>query len=229
MPGPIAGFFLKNETFDDIAPLLEREGIALSAAQVAALQRFVALLARWNRRINLTGARGRLYSRHLLDCLMLEKLPWPEGAREAIDIGSGAGLPGVTLALLHPGCRVTSVDSAAKKISFQQVVAAELDLRNFFPTRGDVARLAGMEEGRERFQLAVARAFAPLQGLLPVAAPLLAPGGVLWAMKGRRLAEEQAVLTPGALAAFEPEARLHRYDFPEAKLGGVVAVYRKKR
>lgn len=218
---------MPGETFSDIAPLLAREGIALTAAQVRRLERFAALLGHWNQRINLTGERERLFSRHLLDCLMLARLPLPPGATAALDIGSGAGLPGLVVALLHPQCRVTSVDSAAKKISFQQVAAAELGLENFAPLRDDVHRLAA-GEGAGRFDLVMARAFASLPVLLGLAEKLLRPGGVLWAMKGRRLAQEQAALTPAVLAPFETEPLTCPYEFPQVDLGGVLAVYRKK-
>jgi 16S rRNA (guanine527-N7)-methyltransferase len=170
----------------------------------------------------------------VLDGLMLGTLPWPAGAREVIDIGSGAGLPGIVLAVLHPECRVVSVERVAKKITFQQVARERLGLDNFLPLRADVRALAGAKPPPDvagaalprAFDLAVARAFARLDELLALARVLLVPGGTLWAMKGRRLELEQAQVSQQLRDAFMPEAPVLSYDFPEFGVGGRVVTYR---
>jgi 16S rRNA (guanine527-N7)-methyltransferase len=211
-----------------ILPLLEQRGVTLRGGEQERIATLVDLLERWNRRINLTGARTRaqLLVRHVLDSLMVETLPWPAQAQEAVDVGSGAGLPGLLLALRHPQCRVTSVETVAKKIAFQTEAARTLGLANFVPLRRDVFALA-REEGRHAFPLMVVRAFAELSVLLPLAADLLCPGGQLWAFKGAQAPREEAALTPELLAPFEP-VRRHPYRFDAVDWGGVILVYRKR-
>ncbi|MBI4083793.1 MAG: 16S rRNA (guanine(527)-N(7))-methyltransferase RsmG [Candidatus Lambdaproteobacteria bacterium] len=213
--------------FVRIEPALAQAGIVLDDDARTRLLRLVELLARWNRRINLTGHRSReeLIVRHVLDCLMLETLPWPAGSPEAVDLGSGAGLPGLIVALRHPGSRVVSLETVAKKATFQQVAAAELGLANFVPLRVDAHRFARSLEGRGRFDLVFARAFAALAVLLELAALLLRPGGRLRAMKGPALAAEQAAVPAALRAAFEPEPRLYPYRFDALNLGGVIVEY----
>jgi 16S rRNA (guanine527-N7)-methyltransferase len=177
--------------------------------------------------MNLVGDAERLYSRHLLDCLMLETLPWPPPPLEILDVGSGAGLPGIVAAVMHSDCRVVSVESVAKKVTFQRVAAQALALENFLPRQENIHRLAEASEERGRYDLMLARAFSELKTLLELGAALLRPGGELWAMKGVRLAEEQAALPADVLRPFQAEPVLHPYAFPEPGGSGVVAVYRK--
>ena len=217
------------ENFDLIEPVLNAGGIRLSDFQRRRIDRYVELLLHWNRSINLVGDAHRIYSRHLLDCLMLCSLPWPEDGVDVLDIGSGAGLPGIVVAVMRSGARVISLDSVARKITFQQVAAAALELDNFVPRRGDVHQLAGSAEGRGASDIILARAFAELDVLMGLAARLLRPGGQLWAMKGRRLAEEQAALSDALRSQFEPSAREFPYDVPELGVGSVTVVYSKKR
>ena len=218
---------VSGESFALIEPVLARQGVHLDARQRDGVVRFAELIVHWNRGINLVGNVERLYSRHLLDCLMLATLPWPAGAVEIADVGAGAGLPGIVVALLHPECRVHGLETVAKKVTFQQVAASALELDNYLPRREDAHALARSPDGRGRYDVVLARAFAGLESLLDLSAQLLRPGGELWAMKGRKLEAEQAALPPRALARFEPEHGEFRYDVPELGTGGVTAVYRR--
>jgi 16S rRNA (guanine527-N7)-methyltransferase len=202
-------------------------GLSLAPDQVDQVRAYAALLLHWNRRINLVGTQDaqELWQRHLLDCLMLQRLPWPPQTRQAVDLGAGAGLPGVLVAILHPSCRVLCVERTAKKVTFQQVVRQELGLDNLEPLRADVATMPVPPGG---FDLAMARALAELGQLLDWSRRLLRPGGVLWAMKGRRLAQEQAAIASGVAADFLPRPHTLRYRLPDAADEGVVAVYTRR-
>ncbi len=226
---------MPTETFSLIEPALAEAGIRIDAERRERLERFAGLVLHWNRAMNLIGDPERFYSRHLLDCLMLETLPGLQGARRVLDIGSGAGLPGIVLALMHPEWRVVLAETVQKKVTFLRVAAQALGLDgglgvgNLLPRRENVHEMAAGEDGGA-YDVVVARAFAEMKVLLPLAAGLLRPGGQLWAMKGARLAEEQAALSAGELAPFEPEPGLYPYDFAGsgiAGVGGVIAVYRK--
>ena len=212
-----------------IEPYLQEAGILLPGPQQESLALFVNLLERWGRRINLTSVKGAeaVAARHVLDSLMLEQLPWPDSAREILDVGSGAGLPGLVLALRHPEVRVTTVETVAKKITFQTEAARVMGLSNFRPLRRDVLELARTAEGRAAYDVVTARAFAALKELLPLAAKLLRPGGELWAFKGRRAPEEEREIGAEDARAFEPPRR-YPYAFGAINVGGVILAYRKR-
>ena len=158
---------------------LDALGLALRKPQVDMLERYLDLLEKWNRVYNLTGIRerDRMVTHHLLDSLAI--LPHVRGPR-VLDVGSGAGLPGIPLAIANPELRVTLLDSNHKKTAFLRQAVAELGLAN-----------ASIETERVeswtttlRFDTIVSRAFAELAQFVSSAGHLLAPGGCLLAMKG---------------------------------------------
>jgi len=143
---------------------------------------FAALLAKWNRTYNLTAIRDpmKTVSHHLLDSLaVLPHLPLPADGTLA-DVGSGGGLPGIPLAIARPEWQVTVNDSNRKKTTFLRQVAIELGLGNLSVHTGRV------EEWRpaERFWVVISRGFAELADFVSASRHLVAPGGVLAAMKG---------------------------------------------
>ena len=147
------------------------------------LLRYVALLEKWNRTYNLTAIRDPLemVSHHLLDSLaVLPHLPMRQQAASLADIGSGAGLPGIPLAIARTDWRVTLNDSNQKKTAFLRQAAIELDLANVQVHEGRVEawRPAAL------FSVVISRAFAELGEFISSCRHLVAPGGVLAAMKG---------------------------------------------
>src|SRR5512133_3783022 len=133
------------------------------------LARYADRLLAWNRKVNLTAitAPAELAEKHLVDSLVL--LPFLEDARTLLDVGSGAGLPGIPLACVRRDLKVTCCDSVAKKVAFVKAVAAELAL----PVRGVVARAEGHPD-REGLPLAdavVSRAFADPETWVPLGIP----------------------------------------------------------
>ena len=219
---------MDDDNLERIVPLLARVGISLGESQRMALMRYGELLNKWNRHIHLTGQRERLFSHHILDCSMSALPPLPVSPARAIDIGSGAGLPGVVLAILRPDVQVDTMDTSTKKVNFLQVVAGELGLANLTPRRADVREwMAG--EGAGLYDIAVSRAFAKVDALLALGLELLMEGGELWAFKGRKLDEERALVSSSVLSGFDPEPQEFPYDFPETGTGGVIAVYKRNR
>ena len=162
-------------------------GIELDAAQCAKLVQHLDLLDDWNTRMNLTAIRERpaQVTKHVLDSLTL--VPWLRGRRVA-DIGSGAGFPGIPLAIVLPGMHFVLVESVGKKCRFLECVRDALDLGNV-----EVAQ-ARAEAYRpvERFDTVIARAVGPLVDLVKNAGGLVAGGGRLLAMKGRYPTDELA-------------------------------------
>ncbi|HEY2345465.1 MAG TPA: 16S rRNA (guanine(527)-N(7))-methyltransferase RsmG [Xanthomonadaceae bacterium] len=152
---------------------------------------YVALLVRWNAAYNLTAIRDpeEMVSKHLLDSLSIA--PFVRG--RLADIGSGAGLPGIPLALALPELQVTTVESNGKKVRFQREVQRQLGLANLHVAESRAESFASVE----RFDCLVSRAFGSLAQFVQVGGHLLAPGGQLLAMKGADPVEEIAALPAG--------------------------------
>jgi len=174
---------------------LEDLEIALPGSTLDQLMAYVSLLAKWNRSYNLTAIREPLamVSHHLLDSLaVLPHLPLGESARLA-DAGSGAGLPGIPLALARPRWRVALIESNQKKAAFLRQAVIELGLANA------AVHIGRAEAWRpeERFAVVISRAFASLADFASSCRHLVAPGGVLAAMKGAHPREELGRLPAG--------------------------------
>lgn len=150
---------------------------------------YLELLVKWNRAFNLSAIREpeEMVSRHLLDSLAI--LPWITG-RRLLDVGSGAGLPGIPLALAKPELSVVLLDSNGKKTRFLRQVQLELKLPNVEVIEGRVEVCSPAEP----FDMITARAFSQLKDFLQLTRPLLAPNGRWLAMKGRLDKNELAEL-----------------------------------
>lgn len=183
--------------------------VPLSDAVADRLMAYLALMQRWNKVYNLTALRhaDEMLSHHLLDCLAVvpalrrhvAELGLP--SISVLDVGSGGGLPGVVLAAIEPGWRVTCVDAVGKKATFVRQVAAELRLPNLQGLHARVETLAPTGGG---FDLITSRAFAALADFVSLTRQVLAPQGVWLAMKGRQPDDELAAL-PADVDVFHVE------------------------
>ena len=178
--------------------------LSLTEVQVLQLADYLALIQKWNKVYNLTALRdpGEMRTHHLLDSLsVIAPLKAQTGNRplKVLDVGAGAGLPGVVVAITRPDVDVTCVDTVAKKAAFVQQVAVELKLRNL---RGLHARVETLKGGN--FDVVCSRAFASLLDFTTWSADALAPGGIWMAMKGKHPADEIAAL-PSSVEVFHVE------------------------
>jgi len=167
-------------------------GFTLPEGVQQRLLEYLALLQKWNRVYNLTAVREapRMVSQHLLDCLAAA----PHiGAVTLLDVGSGAGLPGIPLALALPDSRVTLLDSNHKKAAFLKQAVMELKLVN----AEVVCERAETWSLSTTFEVVISRAFSDLAEFVSVAGRHAAAGGRLMAMKGVHPYEEIAQLPPG--------------------------------
>jgi len=180
---------------------------------------FLDELLRWNRQINLTAVRDRqgALEKHLIDSLAL--LAYLPGAAQMLDIGSGAGLPGIPLAVARPELQVVSIDSVGKKISFQKHIKRLMKLGNLHPVHGRIEALDMALADHAQFDLAVARAFSSLEQLLKKATPWLQPEGELLAMKGPEGEDELRRLEPRlSVSGFQLKAvESYRLPFSQAE------------
>jgi 16S rRNA (guanine527-N7)-methyltransferase len=165
-------------------------GLSLEAETCERLLAYVTLMAKWNKTYNLTALRDPLavVSHHLLDSLaVLPHLSMP-AAGSLADVGSGAGLPGIPLAIARRDWRVVLVEASQKKAAFLRQATIELSLRN---TSVHDGRVEAFQPG-ERFAVVISRAFARLAQFARACAHLVANGGCLAAMKGA-LREDELV------------------------------------
>lgn len=170
---------------------IARLGLAdLPAGTEEKLLAYLALLVKWNAAYNLTAVRDpqQMLVKHLLDSLSI--LPQVADGT-LIDVGTGAGLPGLVLAIARPGLRVTLLDSNGKKVRFLRQVIAELKIANAQAVQSRV------EEHEARYDVVTSRAFATLADMLAWSGQLAVEGGRFLAMKGQRPDEEIAALPQG--------------------------------
>lgn len=165
-----------------------------------AFARLYELLMEANRRMNLTALRTEreVVVKHFLDSLTLLTLPLWEGPLRVLDLGTGAGFPGLPLKIVRPDLEITLLDATRKKVAFVAEAVAALGLKGAHPLWGRAEALAHGEH-REAYARVVARAVAPLCVLAELGLPFLAVGGRMVAQKGPRVEEELAPL-PRALA-----------------------------
>ncbi|MCB8982227.1 MAG: 16S rRNA (guanine(527)-N(7))-methyltransferase RsmG [Ardenticatenaceae bacterium] len=184
-------------------------GLALTPAQEAQFERYLALLLDWNERLNLTAVRQptAIQQRHFLDSLSCARVTGNLNGRALIDVGSGAGFPGLPLKILFPELRLTLVESVAKKTDFLLVVAAELGLDDVQVLVERAEVLGQMPEYRAQFDWAVARGVAEMRTLAEYLLPLVRLGGWMLAQKGAGAREETVVAAAAirTLGGGEPE------------------------
>ena len=183
----------------DIAPTLDAglRALGVDVAHAPTLLDYLGLLVRWNGTYNLTAIRDprEMVVKHLLDSLSMHAHVAAIAARggRLADLGTGAGLPGIPLAIVYPGLQVTLVESAGKKVRFMREAIRTLALPNAHAVE---ARIEAVDEAGA-FDAITARALATLPLLVELGGPLLAPHGVLLAMKGIDPIDEIAALPPG--------------------------------
>jgi len=170
---------------DQIARGVESLGQEITEEAAEKCARLLRELDRWNARINLTAIRGvdSMISGHLLDSLAVRPLIY---GKSMIDIGTGAGFPGLPVAITEPRLVVELLDSNARKIGFVQHVIGELEISNATAVR---SRAENYAPGRG-FDTVIARALASIPRLIGLAGHLVAQKGVMLALKGQYPADE---------------------------------------
>lgn len=175
-------------------------GIQLTARQIAAFQRYEDELLEWNSRMNLTAIRDRegIRTKHFLDslsCILAFRERPPE---RLIDIGTGAGFPGIPLKIIYPRMKLTLVESVGKKLEFCRHIVETLELEDVTLLQARAEALGQDRTHRERYDWAVARAVANLPVLAEYLLPLVSLGGKMLAQKGES-AHAEAVAAEKAI------------------------------
>lgn len=178
---------------EELRTILSQGGLRLESEAEERLRAFHALLLEWNTRMDLTNVpEEEMALRHYGDSLLpLAQAAWfPQGAR-LIDVGTGAGFPGMPLAIARPDLRVTLLDSQRKRCDFLQAAADEIKLQNVTVLHAR-AEDAARGELRERMDAALARAVAPLNVLCEYLLPFVRTGGLALCWKGPAVRQEMA-------------------------------------
>lgn len=208
-----------------VVKALERACVEVSPEIVRRTILFVDYLKKVNETVNLTAITDdeTIGTRHLQDSWMLH--PYIPERSTMIDVGSGAGFPGLALKIIRPDLDVTLLDSVRKKTDFLESAIALLDLRHARAIHGRAEELGRDYSYRDHFDIAVARAVTALPTLLELALPLVKPGGLLIAMKGR---DDE---TPESVRALEQlKGRLEEvvsYELPDTDHARSFVIVRK--
>ncbi len=170
----------------------EQYGIAVDDELCRKLEIYGRLLKEWNEKINLTAIVDDegIAIKHFLDCLLLTKVTEFKAGMKVIDVGTGAGFPGLVLAATFPEIRVTLLDSTEKKLRVVASIAEEMGVKNVNIVHMRAEEAGKKPEFREKYHIATARAVAELRVLLEYTLPFVKPGGAFLSLKGA-IAEQE--------------------------------------
>ncbi len=170
-------------------------GVHLDEKTVDAFELYLKELLKWNQKINLTAIRSEkgIVLKHFLDSLSV--YPYLSNISSLLDIGSGAGFPGIPLKMVKPSIGITLIDSVRKKVDFQRHIIRMLGLKGIEVIHGRVQDKEILQCMGERFDMVISRGFSDLRTLLILSFPFLKKGGILLAMKGEVGSEEIRLLS----------------------------------
>ncbi|HSL93713.1 MAG TPA: 16S rRNA (guanine(527)-N(7))-methyltransferase RsmG [Bacillota bacterium] len=202
-------------TYEELRHALSQEGVPLSEEQLKSLELYISLLAAATRRMNLTAIEdeAEMVRKHLLDSLLV--VPHLPSRGSLLDVGSGAGLPGIPLAVAVPGLRVTLLDSITKKVGFLKEAISGMSLGDRVKALSERAEKAGhFADMRESYDVVISRAVARLNVLSEYCLPFVRVGGRFLAMKGPA-GEQEAAEAEEAIALLGGRiAGVHLWQLP---------------
>jgi 16S rRNA (guanine527-N7)-methyltransferase len=186
-----------NSAIQQLAATAAAWGLPLSAMQLEQFAQYAAELQHWNERVNLTAIASDegIVTRHFLDSLRCA-LSWGRTPTSLVDIGTGAGFPGLPLKILQPALTLTLAESIAKKAAFLEHMVQCLGLNDVAVVAARAEVLGHSPAHRERYDVAVARAVADTRVLAEYCLPLCRVGGRFLAPKGATIEDELAAAAP---------------------------------
>lgn len=166
--------------------------LSITREQAEQFQDYMNLLLEWNQKINLTAIteEKEIIVKHFVDSLTVSPFLREQEGHSLADVGTGAGFPGIPLAIIRPDLSITLVDSLNKRILFLETVCHQLGLQSVRPVHGRAEDVGVDPKYREQFDWVTARAVAPMPVLLEYCLPLVRPGGRFLAMKGGKKEED---------------------------------------
>ncbi|HEY3342252.1 MAG TPA: 16S rRNA (guanine(527)-N(7))-methyltransferase RsmG [Anaerolineae bacterium] len=203
-------------TISQIQDAAQAVGVPLNEAQAAQLLRYRDLLIEWNARFNLTAITddAAILTHHFADSLTALRAFKPAAGQTLLDLGTGAGMPGIPLKIAQPGLDVTLMDSTGKKVTFCQAVIDDLLLPGISAVKERAEEAAHKPAYREQFDIVVARALAPMPVLVEYLLPFVRVGGCCVAMKGGDAASETEQAARGIQTLGGALARIEQVTLP---------------
>ena len=210
----------------------EEYGISLSETQLRQFDRYQELLVEWNQKMNLTALTEPkdVAIKHMIDSVSVYDEKWFSEGMSVIDVGTGAGFPGLPLKILCPSLKVTLLDSLNKRVKFLETVVSELGLSDIVCVHARAEEAARQKQYREKFDAVVSRAVARLPILAEYDLPFVRVGGFFAAMKGAKYEEEaeEAKKAVKLLGGGEPVLREIKLPGLEDKRG-IIYIRKEKR
>lgn len=206
---------------DYLKDATEKYGISLSDEQLDQFDKYYQLLVEWNEKINLTAITEprEVAIKHMVDSLSCWQADLFEDGIAVIDVGTGAGFPGIPLKIYRPDIKLILLDSLNKRIKFLQTVVDELGLKDVKCIHARAEEAARNKALREKFDLVVSRAVARLPVLAEYCLPFVKTGGIFAALKGMKFAEEatDAKNALSVLGGSQPECVAIKLPYLEDK------------
>lgn len=210
---------------------LENLGICLTEVQREQFDRYYELLVEWNKVMNLTGITDydEVNLKHFVDSLTIVRVKNMKNVENVIDIGTGAGFPGIPLKIVYPEMKIVLLDSLNKRIKFLNTVIEELGLKNIETLHGRAEDYAKKSEYREKFDLCVSRAVANLSTLSEYCIPFVKVGGEFISYKSGT-SDEEISEAQGAVNILGGKIeKTEKFKLPGTDMGRALVMIKKEK
>lgn len=210
---------------------LENLGICLTEVQREQFDRYYELLVEWNKVMNLTGITDydEVNLKHFVDSLTIVRVKNMKNVENVIDIGTGAGFPGIPLKIVYPEIKIVLLDSLNKRIKFLNTVIGELGLKNIETLHGRAEDYAKKSEYREKFDLCVSRAVANLSTLSEYCIPFVKVGGEFISYKSGT-SDEEINEAQGAVSILGGKIeKTEKFKLPGTDMGRALVKIKKEK
>lgn len=199
----------------------KKMSIQLNKEQLIQFQKYYELLVEWNKVMNLTAITEykEVVDKHFIDSLSIEKAVDLNIIEKVIDVGTGAGFPGIPLKIVYPHLKITLLDSLNKRINFLNVVISKLKLENIEAIHGRAEDIAKDKKYREQFDISVSRAVANLSTLSEYSLPFVKVGGLFISYKAEKADEEIKKAEKAVSVLGGKIEKIIKFQLPETDIG----------
>ena len=206
-------------------------GVTLTDKQIEQFEKYYELLVEWNKVMNLTGITefDEVMQKHFVDSVAAAKYAEMEKVNRLIDVGTGAGFPGIPLKIVYPHIQVTLLDSLNKRIKFLDEVVDNLGLIGIETVHGRAEDAAKKAEYREQFDLSVSRAVANLASLTEYCLPFIKVGGKFVSYKSVSVDEEITQSKKAVYVLGGEIGKVEKFNLPESDMERSLVIIEKKR
>ena len=204
-------------------------GVRFSVEQIEQFYKYMNLLIEWNEKMNLTAITEpkEIILKHFIDSLTI--LKYIDDNSKLVDVGTGAGFPGVPLSIMNPTLKITLVDSLNKRLIFLQEVVKELNLKNIEIVHARAEEFGQNKNYREKFDIATSRAVANLATLSEYLVPLVKIGGKIISMKASNAKEEINNAQKAIEVLGGKIEKIEEFDLPESDIGRTIIIIDKNK